>query len=175
MPPFKRPNYFSGKLLTVEDLAAEQNYQIGKRRLHNRHLHGWGVVNGLRVSSKNGSIQISAGIALDCQGNEIIIEEDVSLDPPTAACSKTTVFVGVRYHERQTDKTTVTMGGDLEYSFTEEGFNAVLEEENSNRGHRHSGGRWTTCGLQHTVTIGRLRKSKTGWVVDRRYRPPSAK
>jgi hypothetical protein len=175
LPPFKRPNFFFGKLLTAEDLTAEQNYHLQKQKLHNRYLHGWGVVSGLRVDSINGSIHISAGLALDCEGNEIIVEDSVSVDPPSADCTKKTVFVGVRYFEQQTDKIPVTVSGDLECNFTEESFEAILEDENSNRGHRHSGGRWITCGRRHAVTIGRLRKSKTGWVIDRRYRPPSAK
>ena len=46
----RRLNYFSGRLLTAEDLKEEQTYHLNKRRLHNLALHDWGVVVGLDVS-----------------------------------------------------------------------------------------------------------------------------
>jgi hypothetical protein len=44
-----RPRYFAGQLLSEVDLRDEQAYQIAKQRLHNRYLHGYGVVCGLQV------------------------------------------------------------------------------------------------------------------------------
>ena len=43
----QRVRYFNGQVLGVDDFNTEQNYFIEKHRLHNRHVHGWGVVNGL--------------------------------------------------------------------------------------------------------------------------------
>lgn len=49
VPDLKRLNYFYGQLLGAEDFRAEQNYFREKLKLHNRCLHGYGVVCGLRV------------------------------------------------------------------------------------------------------------------------------
>lgn len=49
VPDFKRLNYFYGQMLGVADFKTEQNYFREKLKLHNRCLHGYGVVCGLRV------------------------------------------------------------------------------------------------------------------------------
>lgn len=48
--PFERLAYFHGQLLTSDDLRTEQAYFREKHKLHNRCLHGWGVVCGLRTA-----------------------------------------------------------------------------------------------------------------------------
>jgi hypothetical protein len=46
------------------------------RYLHNRVFHGWGVAVGLEVSIDLPTrIQVSAGLALDMAGREIVVEE----------------------------------------------------------------------------------------------------
>ena len=45
-----RPRFFAGQVLTADDLNRLDAYVRGKNRLHNRQLHGWGVVNGLEVT-----------------------------------------------------------------------------------------------------------------------------
>jgi hypothetical protein len=78
---FKRGRYFHGMLMTDRDFTEEQTYHIEKRRLHNRMLHGWGVVCGLRMTSKdNKSIIINTGLALDCNGNEIFVCQQYMLN-----------------------------------------------------------------------------------------------
>jgi len=49
VPDFERLNYFYGQLLGVRDFQAEQAYFREKLKLHNRCLHGYGVVCGLEV------------------------------------------------------------------------------------------------------------------------------
>jgi hypothetical protein len=49
IPEFRRLRYLYGQLLGVADFQAEQNYHRDKLRLHNRCLHGYGVVCGLLV------------------------------------------------------------------------------------------------------------------------------
>ena len=44
-----RPRFFAGQLLTEEDLNRLDHYIVEKNKLHNRYLHGWGVVCGLEV------------------------------------------------------------------------------------------------------------------------------
>lgn len=48
-PEFTRLNYFYGQMLGARDFQAEQDYFRHKDLLHNRCLHGWGVVCGLLV------------------------------------------------------------------------------------------------------------------------------
>jgi hypothetical protein len=49
VPEFKRLNYFYGQMLGAQDFQAEQHFFREKMKLHNRCLHGYGVVCGLRV------------------------------------------------------------------------------------------------------------------------------
>ena len=48
-PEFVRLNYFYGQMLGAHDFQGEQNFFREKSKLHNRCLHGYGVVCGLRV------------------------------------------------------------------------------------------------------------------------------
>ena len=50
IPELKRLNYFYGQLLGARDFQTEQEYFREKLRLHNRCLHGYGVVCGLEVA-----------------------------------------------------------------------------------------------------------------------------
>lgn len=76
--PFKRNNYFYGKLLTVRDFEEEQRYFNDKRRLNNFLVSGAGVVSGLNVVCiDEKTVSIESGMALDYLGREIIVEEPV--------------------------------------------------------------------------------------------------
>ena len=49
VPEFDRLNYFYGQMLSAQDFKSEQQYFREKLKLHNRCLHGYGVVCGLSV------------------------------------------------------------------------------------------------------------------------------
>ena len=70
-----RTRFFAGQLLTEADLNNEQSYWLAKSRLHNRFLHGWGVVCGMQVvcSECDGWVTIEPGYAIDPCGNDIIV------------------------------------------------------------------------------------------------------
>jgi hypothetical protein len=75
----KRNRYYTGRYLTAHDFRLEQGYFLSRHRLHNRQLHGWGIVCGLNVEEhKNpncaNNVIIHPGIAIDCCGREIILE-----------------------------------------------------------------------------------------------------
>jgi hypothetical protein len=73
---FKRPNYFNYQLLVDEDFKAEQQYHVALRRLHNRALHTWGVVDGLEIERANPKqVRIQPGLAIDNEGREIVLRE----------------------------------------------------------------------------------------------------
>lgn len=88
---FERPNYFSGHLLTADDLAAAQRYTIEKNKLRNRALHGSGVVCGLRLTCHpecRGYICIGEGYALDDCGHDIVVCAPARFDVPGALREK---------------------------------------------------------------------------------------
>ncbi len=73
-----RTRFFAGQLLSEADLNNEQSYWLAKSRLHNRYLHGWGVVCGMQVvcGECDGWVTIHSGYAIDPCGNDIIVCED---------------------------------------------------------------------------------------------------
>ena len=63
--PFERNRYFTGKMLTSADFAAEQRYINNKRRFINNMMFGAGIVCGMSVDcldEKN--IRIDSGVAI---------------------------------------------------------------------------------------------------------------
>ncbi|MCA9904390.1 MAG: hypothetical protein KC547_11070, partial [Anaerolineae bacterium] len=84
----QRNHYFTGKLMAARDFIAESDYFLSHARLHNRLLHGWGIVCGLGVEEHGSSdckdrwICIQPGIALDCCGRELIVEREMCVELP---------------------------------------------------------------------------------------------
>jgi hypothetical protein len=78
LQPFERPIFAPGQVLTDIDLNADQAYALAKNRLHNRYLHGWGVVCGLEVVCNHcdGYVTIHPGYAIDRCGNDIVVAAD---------------------------------------------------------------------------------------------------
>jgi hypothetical protein len=81
--PFERNRYFYGKLLTVRDFETDQGYMIGKDHLINSHVHGSGIVCGLELTDPQVendilSVNLTAGVALDCCGNEIVVSKSTN-------------------------------------------------------------------------------------------------
>jgi hypothetical protein len=70
-----RINYFFGRLLTTEDFQQEQQAIRARHWLHNRLLHGFGIVTGLDVTVDGDSIEVSAGVAIDALGREVVLVE----------------------------------------------------------------------------------------------------
>ena len=70
-----RPRFFAGQLLTEEDLNRLDHYIVEKNKLHNRYLHGWGVVCGLEVFCHpcEGQVTVKAGYALSPCGDDIVL------------------------------------------------------------------------------------------------------
>ena len=168
----ERPHFFSGKLITSDDLALEQQYFLEKLKRHNRNLHGFGIVSGLKVTTDSGRIAVAAGMALDCQGNELVIQTVQTLSPRATGESWRTAYVNIRYAEDSVGATVVSEAGG---SRIQESFEIVIGQENCNRGHRHVRARWLACGEPHALTIAKLKHNSQGWRVDRSYRPPTIK
>ncbi len=87
IPELTRLRYFHGQPLSAVDLRREQAYHLEKARLHNRLLHGWGVVCGLDVRATPSpddcrpedddptttEVIVLPGTAIDCAGAEIVV------------------------------------------------------------------------------------------------------
>ena len=72
--PFERNRYYYGKLLTTNDLEAEQKYMNNKRKFINKVMFGVGKVCGLNVYKINeDTLMLESGFAIDGLGREIVV------------------------------------------------------------------------------------------------------
>ncbi len=87
----ERSRFFTGKFMTARDFRTDQGYFLSRHRMHNRLLHGWGIVCGLRVTPHpdpdcaDSWVMVGPGIAIDCCGRELILEKAKAVkvwDPP---------------------------------------------------------------------------------------------
>ena len=143
----ERIRYVPGHLLGAADLTEEQLYLLEKARRHNRMLHGWGIVCGLTVRSSptRHELTVEPGYALDGNGDEIVVEDDVSVDvrselrdgnafsPCSVPGSKRVrtkrspgerLYLAIRFAECGTQP--VPAGESVEYSRTRESFAVKL-------------------------------------------------
>lgn len=100
VPALERLRFFDGLLLTAQDLESEERYHRELRWLHNRALHGWGVVSGLEVEGEEDarSVSLRPGTAQDCAGRELILPEPVSgAVPPLSGPAE--LYLTVSYAE----------------------------------------------------------------------------
>lgn len=86
---WERPRYYPGQLITAGDLTLGLDYFRNRLRMHNRLLHGWGVVCGALVcpsftadgtATEPWLIRISAGFILGPYGDEILIDREITID-----------------------------------------------------------------------------------------------
>lgn len=168
-----RNRYFAGGLLTAEAFEAEQAYHVEKQRLHNRVAHGAGVACGLKVTPGEDEIRVETGMAIDCQGREIIVDVPIELDLPRVGRA---AYLCVRYEESAMQDTLVagdlpdTESGGVMATRIRESFATEYLPEDPLYGHRRCCRGWVSCGGDHPMPIGRLRARGERWRLDRRYR-----
>lgn len=80
--PLDRLNYYNGKRLVAADLKLEQEYHIRVRRWLNKSLYSAGIARGLEVREEKGkpAVVVGPGLALDADGREIILLDEVRLE-----------------------------------------------------------------------------------------------
>ena len=156
----KRVRFFSGQILGAEDFQAEQQYHMEKRRLHNRFLHGFGVVDGLDVSVDAGegtAVVVSPGLALDRLGNEILLEGPVRIE--LAPCAGEVCLLTLEFSEAPTDPVPVlTTDEAIEFSRVTEGYVVRIANEGP-----------SPAADNPPVEIGRLIHAEGRWIVDQSY------
>jgi hypothetical protein len=175
-PPVKRPNYFTGQILSADDFTAEQDYHRGKQRRHNLHCHGFGVVQGLRVSAakENGgcTVVIEPGFAIDSAGNEIQLCMKVTFRLPK---SETAIQLGIRFAERLCDPIPIVSDAtslSSQPSRAEEGCEVLLDPVSTPRGSRtKTGGLGTSPDV---LPLARLVRNGRVWRIDRKFKAPRA-
>jgi hypothetical protein len=159
---FERPRFFAGKLFTSDDLEAEQDYLRGKSRLHNRFLHGWGIVSGLGVTVDQGAtLVVSPGLALDCAGNELLLSsaERVSLSGLSGRH-----YVTIEYLEIPVGPVPSPQGVP-EFSRMREAVTLKLESANPGLGHSRMGPGSPGCGLSHALRLATISLKGAHWRV----------
>jgi hypothetical protein len=107
-----RPDYQPSDYLRSEDLRVGQHYLIQRLRRHDRRLHGWGVVCGMRVIPANDparpwGVCVCPGFAIGPYGDEIQLTCRASLDiseflwlSPVRAGLPRTTYLAIRYAEK---------------------------------------------------------------------------
>ena len=167
--PLERLNYFYGRLLSAEDLTAEQNYFIEKQQLHNRYLHGWGVVSGLGVREQNGGIVVDPGVAIDCAGHELVLTAPTLVAIPSGVRD---TFVTLKYVEEMVRPVPVVLPASddssdppVQFSRIREGCIVELLQKNPAANHQGMGPKSPGCGASHPLPLARLTKKARRWVV----------
>ena len=136
--PVERNRYFYGKLLTVKDFEAEQNYNRNKHRFTNIAINGAGVVYGLGVTANDDTtLLIESGFAIDYEGQEIVIEEALirklpMIDGYEKIGDSTDAWLAVAYEEKPTNPVNAVntgTSGNSEYNMTREGYRLFLSAE----------------------------------------------
>src|SRR5215213_3227361 len=106
LPPTKRLNYFDHQFLRRDDFADEQAYHLGMRRAHNRMLHTPGVAQGLVVTPSGTGVAVSEGVAIDAEGRELVLDDNVARD--LSAVTGSPLWVTFVYREEPDDRTNET-------------------------------------------------------------------
>lgn len=168
--PLKRVRYSSGQVLSADDLKGEQEYFLEKHRRHNRTLHGAGVIWGLEVSRRKDSVVVLAGLALDCRGEEIFIDEAVESAWPQGVEK---AYLNLYYAEKETDPIPAIGGGeDALFSRITESYRLSFEPEDPSSKHKWSRGRLIPCEKVHGIPLAKLISHNGRWRIDRRFRRP---
>lgn len=84
-----RPVFHEGQVLAAADLAATVEHARAAATRHARHLHDWGIADGLGLVTEDRTdpvtnarfveVRVSAGLAVDGTGREIVVPEPVVL------------------------------------------------------------------------------------------------
>jgi hypothetical protein len=114
----KRMSYFDRQFLRAEDLQLEQGYHLGRRRGISAGLLRPGVASGLDVVRVDAaSVRVTAGLAVDGRGREIVLDQDSGafpIDPATA------VELWIAYAEAPSDPVSYLGADEPRFTRTDE-------------------------------------------------------
>lgn len=112
LPPYvlSRVRYYDGAFLLDDEFIDEQKYHIDRRQRHDRLLHLSGVCEGLVPSILNATtIVVTAGTAIDDQGQQILVDADRSL--AVAPGTSGQLYIELLFNEVEALPATQTSGG----------------------------------------------------------------
>jgi hypothetical protein len=85
MRELERVRYWQGQLLASGDLQTQIGSDAELRALHNRALHrAYGIAVGLVPSLVEGGLELTCGMAYDCSGRGLVVEQDRTIALPPA-------------------------------------------------------------------------------------------
>jgi hypothetical protein len=97
----KRMSYFDRQFLRAEDFRLEQGYHLGRRRGLSAGMLRPGVATGLEVVRVDAaSVRVTAGLAVDGRGREIVLDGDSGAFPVDPAAA---VEIWIAYAEAPSD------------------------------------------------------------------------
>ena len=159
----QRTNYFTGMLLSAEALQREQEYHLERHRRQNRYLHGWGVVSGLGVSIEAGAIVVHPGLAIDCAGNELVVESCETLALPTQPDRR---YLVIAYEEVAVDPAPLLDEDEPRTSSTLESARISLSSTDPRAHHRGIGPGTPGCGEPHPVRLATIKQRGNRWRIE---------
>src|SRR5690349_6095319 len=92
LDPDKRVRYSLGLVLGVDEFEQEQFYFLERDRLHNRALHGYGTICGLRVGVDGLKVTVEPGLAVNPRGAVIRV--------PRAQCADLNQWLSVERNQK---------------------------------------------------------------------------
>ncbi|MFF4888872.1 hypothetical protein [Micromonospora chersina] len=144
--PMARPRYYDYEYLRADDLTQALDYLLARQNLAARLLRPVGVVSGLDLTPTGGDVTVGQGVAIDGDGNVIVVPESRRSTLPGDG----TFFVWIEYHEFLTDVRDEG-GVAAETRWTEEGLVKVSATAPTDPAHAVLLGKVTRAG--GTVTV----------------------
>ena len=177
VPAMRRINYFTGRLLTAQDLQAEQEYHRDRLRRHNLALHAAGTAQGLSVKLSGAVVRVTPGLAVDCLGREICVPSPTEISLSGAAGR--IVYLVISYAEQAIGLIPVPGAPDLssEEAGALPGYIAetyALSFGLATKRHARRAAGWIGCREDHPLPLARLLRNQGRWRIDVRYRRPAA-
>ena len=114
----KRVSYFDRQLLRAEDFRLEQGYHIARRRGVSAGMFRSGVTVGLDVIRVDAaSVRVTAGLAVDGRGREIVLDADSGTFPVDPAAP---VEIWIAYAEAPSDPVSYLDADEQRFARTDE-------------------------------------------------------
>ncbi|MGV9810140.1 hypothetical protein [Micromonospora chersina] len=144
--PMARPRYYDYEYLRADDLTQALDYLLARQNLAARLLRPMGVVSGLDLTPTGGDVTVGQGVAIDGDGNVIVVPESRRSTLPADGA----FFVWIEYHEFLSDVRDEG-GVAAETRWTEEGLVKVSATAPTDPAHAVLLGKVTRAG--GTVTV----------------------
>jgi hypothetical protein len=154
-----RPHFFTGRLPDAPTLRTEQEYHRERLHLHNRVLHGTGIVEGLGVrveaddGERGGRVTVEPGYALDPRGKMITLpcSAAIRLPPPGAK----SIYLSLRHGEVFSKPVPSSVDGSAFSAIEEVCVLALVDQV-----------------AAPALALARLTCAEGRWQIDRSFEPP---